>query len=168
MAFLNKKILSVALCSAFLLGACQKPADNADANAQSEATSADRHHDHAHGDHDHHDHDHHDHDHHDHHDHAHDHDHHHHDHGVLYACDNGASIRVDLRDHEGESEATVTIDDIAYDLPQSADNPTRYTTSDGPNHEGLSMDLSGSGVVFQSLDGKTTYFSCQKRDPQQG
>lgn len=108
--------------------------------------------------------DHHDHDHDDGHDHDHDHEghaHHHHE-GDAYSCGD-KTVHIAVHDHEGETEAHATIDDIEYDLHPDTDKPNQYIShEDGINGNGMSMTLDGNNAVFTSMDGKTLLV-CEKQ-----
>lgn len=110
--------------------------------------------------------DHHDHDHDDGHDHDHDHSHeghaHHHHEGDAYSCGD-KTVHIAVHDHEGETEAHATIDDIEYDLHPDTDKPNQYIShEDGINGNGMSMTLDGNNAVFTSMDGKTLLV-CEKQ-----
>lgn len=159
-AALTALLLSLGL----LTTACQKqentpaPAENT-APVQAE-TSAPAQTDAQSDDHD----DHHDHDHDDGHDHDHDHEghaHHHHE-GDAYSCGD-KTVHIAVHDHEGETEAHATIDDIEYDLHPDTDKPNQYIShEDGINGNGMSMTLDGNNAVFTSMDGKTLLV-CEKQ-----
>lgn len=159
-AALTALLLSLGL----LTTACQKqentpaPAENT-APAQAE-TPAPAQTDAQSDDHD----DHHDHDHDDGHDHDHDHEghaHHHHE-GDAYSCGD-KTVHIAVHDHEGETEAHATIDDIEYDLHPDTDKPNQYIShEDGINGNGMSMTLDGNNAVFTSMDGKTLLV-CEKQ-----
>lgn len=108
--------------------------------------------------------DHHDHDHDDGHDHNHSHErhaHHHHE-GDSYSCGD-KTVHIAVHDHEGETEAHATIDDIEYDLHPDTDKPNQYIShEDGINGNGMSMTLDGNNAVFTSMDGKTLLV-CEKQ-----
>lgn len=108
--------------------------------------------------------DHHDHDHDDGHDHDHSHEghaHHHHE-GDAYSCGD-KTVHIAVHDHEGETEAHATIDDIEYDLHPDTDKPNQYIShEDGINGNGMSMTLDGNNAVFTSMDGKTLLV-CEKQ-----
>lgn len=159
-AALTALLLSLGL----LTTACQKqentpaPAENT-APAQAE-TPAPAQTDAQSDDHD----DHHDHDHDDGHDHDHSHEghaHHHHE-GDAYSCGD-KTVHIAVHDHEGETEAHATIDDIEYDLHPDTDKPNQYIShEDGINGNGMSMTLDGNNAVFTSMDGKTLLV-CEKQ-----
>lgn len=158
-AALTALLLSLGL----LTTACQKqedtpaPAENtAPVQAETPAPQTDAQSD----DHD----DHHDHDHDDGHDHDHSHEghaHHHHE-GDAYSCGD-KTVHIAVHDHEGETEAHATIDDIEYDLHPDTDKPNQYIShEDGINGNGMSMTLDGNNAVFTSMDGKTLLV-CEKQ-----
>lgn len=98
----------------------------------------------------------------DHHDHDDEHEHHHHE-GKPYKCDNDKTINIAIHDHEGETEAHATIDDVEYDLHPAEDGKTDIFVSqeDGINGKGMKMVNEPDGkVVFKSLDDKETLLTC--------
>ncbi|MDO5652315.1 MAG: hypothetical protein Q4G13_09335 [Moraxella sp.] len=155
-----KKIIVPVLLLTLVLSACNKTDNQEQSNPQTaETTHSDTHeHDeHAseqHGEHEH-EHDHsseheHEHDEHDHSEHAgHDHSHadgHNHAHtdGTAYSCDNNKTAYFDIKDNEGQKEALLTLDSIAYDLHPNSDG-------DFVSNEGIQ---DGTGMIVK-VNGNT-------------
>ena len=164
-----KKLLLVSLIAALALSACDKKETPLANEATKESTTAQMQdgHDHNHEEHDHEGHN---------HDHSHEgHDHSHGDHtghdhshapagSVAYSCADGKSIHVAVVEHEGESEAQLTYDDIVYDMSQDVQSKGRYTATDSISGEnqGMALTIDGTTAKLASFDGKEL-LSCTKK-----
>lgn len=157
-----KKILLPALIATLMLSACNKPADTPSeaktdtpvATPQTNNTPAPPE-QHAHS----HDHD-------DKHDHSHDAHDHSHDHtGDKYQCGD-KTVHIMVHEHEGETEAQLTADNVQYDLAEDVQTKGRFTTDDSLNGDdkGMALTLNGDTAKITTLDDKVI-LDCKKSQP---
>lgn len=154
-----KALLVTSLSLALLLSACKKqedvsesaPTKNTTATVVEEVHEENDGHQHSEEG-DGHSHDHHSHE-------GHTHEHHE---GKAYKCDNDKAITIAIHDHEGETEAHATIDNIEYDLHPMDGKENHFISNDeGIGDKGMIMiNESDSKTVFKSLDEKETLLTC--------
>lgn len=151
-----KKLALATLVATLALTACQKtetpaPADTATASATSTAPTADTtppasavasatdnthaHHSDEHANHDMHNHD----------NHA----------GDTYQCGD-KTLQISVHEHEGESQAQITSDNITYDLESDVQTKGRFTSSDSitGDDKGMALMIEGNRATITTLDDK--------------
>lgn len=163
-----KKVLLATLVCSLALTACDKkensePSTTQQSTTQSAPNSSPQTTQHEHADHDKHDeHTHDDHDHnHDGHDHVgHDHSH---DQGDAYQCAD-KTVYIAVHNHDGETFAHLTSDNITYDLNEDIQTKGRFTTDDSIAGEdkGMALVIDGNKAKITTLDDKVL-LDCTKK-----
>lgn len=158
-----KKVLLATLVCSLALTACDKKENSEPSTAQQSTTqsapnSSPQTTQHEHADHDKHDeHEHNAHDHnHDGHDHS-------HDQGDAYQCAD-KTVYIAVHNHDGETVAHLTSDNITYDLNEDIQTKGRFTTDDSIAGEdkGMALVIDGNKAKITTLDDKVL-LDCTKK-----